>query len=133
MIMKYLSDYTNVKQTKLWNDNGAFFAFGQQQLDEKKQEGVVYVSLGMGLIAPKENASKIIEGLESIHAEGIQQDISDNGIKAIIHRELANHEAQIINDISDTVEALEGYGITRKQVNEEYKSFYKHCIDNDYF
>jgi len=131
--MKYLSDYTNVKQTKLWNDNGAFFAFGQQQLDEKKQEGVVYVSLGMGLIAPKENASKIIEGLESIHAEGIQQDISDNGIKAIIHRELANHEAQIINDISDTVEALEGYGITRKQVNEEYKSFYKHCIDNDYF
>jgi len=131
--MKYLSDYTNVKQTKLWNDNGAFFAFGQQQLDEKNQEGVVYVSLGMGLIAPKENASKIIEGLESIHAEGIQQDISDNGIKAIIHRELANHEAQIINDISDTVEALEGYGITRKQVNEEYKSFYKHCIDNDYF
>ena len=131
--MKYLSDYTNVKQTKLWNDNGAFFAFGQQQLDEKKQEGVAYVSLGMGLIAPKENASKIIEGLESIHAEGIQQDISDNGIKAIIHRELANHEAQITNDISSTMEALEGYGITRKQVNEEYQSFYQHCIDNDYF
>lgn len=131
--MKYLSDYTNVKQTKLWNDNGAFFAFGQQQLDEQKQEGVSYVSLGMGLIAPKENASKIIEGLESIHSEGIQQDISDNGIKAIIHRELANHEAQISGDVSNTVEALEGYGITRKQVNEEYKSFYKHCIDNDYF
>ena len=131
--MKYLSDYTNVKQTKLWNDNGAFFAFGDKQLDEKKQEGVAYVSLGMGLIAPKENASKIIEGLESIHAEGIQQDISENGIKAIIHRELANHEAQISNDISDTVEALEGYGITRAQVSAEYPSYFKHCVDNDYF
>ena len=131
--MKYLSDYTNVKQTKLWNDNGAFFAFGDKQLDEQKQEGVSYVSLGMGLIAPKENASKIIEGLESIHMEGIQQDISDNGIKAIIHRELANHEAQITNDISDTVEALEFYGITREQVSEEYPSYFKHCVDNDYF
>jgi hypothetical protein len=133
MIMKHLTDYTSDKLSKLWDDNGAFFAFGQQQLDEKKQEGVAYVSLGMGLIAPKENASKIIEGLESIHTEGIQQDISDNGIKAIIHRELANHEAQISGDVSNTVEALEGYGITRNQVNEEYKSFYQHCIDNDYF
>ena len=131
--MKYLSDYTNVKQTKLWNDNGAFFAFGDKQLDEKKQEGVAYVSLGMGLIAPKENASKIIEGLESIYTEGIQQDISDNGIKAIIHRELANHEAQIAGDISDTVEALEFYGITRAQVRAEYPSYFEHCVANDYF
>jgi len=131
--MKYLSDYTNVKQTKLWNDNGAFFAFGDKQLDEQKQEGVSYVSLGMGLIAPKENASKIIEGLESIYTEGIQQDISDNGIKAIIHRELANHEAQITNDISDTVEALEFYGITRAQVRAEYPSYFEHCVANDYF
>ena len=131
--MKYLSDYTNVKQTKLWNDNGAFFAFGDKQLDEQKQEGVAYVSLGMGLIAPKENASKIIEGLESIYTEGIQQDISDNGIKAIIHRELANHEAQIAGDISDTVEALEFYGITRAQVRAEYPSYFEHCVANDYF
>ena len=131
--MKYLSDYTNVKQTKLWNDNGAFFAFGDKQLDEKKQEGVAYVSLGMGLIAPKENASKIIEGLESIYTEGIQQDISDNGITAIIHRELSNHEAQITNDISDTVEALEFYGITRAQVRAEYPSYFEHCVANDYF
>jgi len=131
--MKYLSDYTSENQTKLLNDNGAFFAFGEKQLDEQTQEGVSYVSLGMGLIAPKENASKIIEGIESIHAEGIQQDISDNGIKAIIHRELANHEAQITNDISSTMEALEGYGITREQVSAEYPSYFEHCVANDYF
>jgi len=131
--MNYLSDYTSENQTKLLNDNGAFFAFGEKQLDEQTQEGVSYVSLGMGLIAPKENASKILKGLESIIAEGIQQDISDNGIKAIIHRELANYEAQITNDISTTLEALEDYGITRAQVSEEYPTYFQHCIDNDYF
>ena len=131
--MNYLSDYTSAKQTQLWNDNGAFFAFGQQQLDEKKQEGVVYVSMGSGLIVPKENASKILKGLESINTEGIKQDITENGIKAIIHRELANYEAQITGSISDTVEALEDYGITRLQVREEYNAYFQHCIDNDYF
>jgi hypothetical protein len=131
--MNYLSDYTSVKQTKLWNDNGAFFAFSQQQLDAEKKEGVVYVSMGLGLIAPKENAFKILKGLEAIHTEGIKQDISENGIKAIIHRELANYETQITGDISDTVDALEDYGITRAQVSAEYKAYFQHCIDNDYF
>jgi hypothetical protein len=131
--MNYLSDYTSAKQTQLWNDNGAFFAFSKKQLDEEKKEGVVYVSLGMGLIAPKENALKVIEGLESINTEGIKQDISENGIKAIIHRELANYEAQITGDISDTVQALEDYGITREQVSAEYPDYFQFCIDNDYF
>ena len=131
--MNYLSDYTSEKQTQLWNDNGAFFAFSKKQLNEEKKEGVVYVSLGMGLIAPKENASKVIEGLESINTEGIKQDISENGIKAIIHRELANYEAQITGDISDTVQALEDYGITREQVSAEYPAYFQFCIDNDYF
>jgi hypothetical protein len=131
--MNYLSDYTSAKQTQLWNDNGAFFAFSKKQLDEEKKEGVVYVSLGMGLIAPKENALKVIEGLESINTEGIKQDISENGIKAIIHRELANYEAQITGDISDTVQALEDYGITREQVSAEYPAYFQFCIDNDYF
>ena len=91
------------------------------------------MSLGMGLIAPEENASKIIEGLESINTEGIKQDISENGIKTIIRRELANYEAQLSGDLSDTVAALEDYGITREQVREEYKSYFQFCIDNDYF
>ena len=131
--MNYLSDYTSAKQTQLWNDNGAFFAFSKKQLNEEKKEGVVYVSMGSGLIVPKENASKILKGLESINTEGIKQDISENGIKAIIHRELANYEAQITGSISDTVEALGDYEITREQVREEYNAYFQHCIDNDYF
>ena len=131
--MNYLSDYTSENQTKLMNDNGAFFAYSQKQLDAEKKEGVVYVSMGSGLIAPKGNAARIFEGLESINTEGVKQDILENGIKAIIHRELANYETQITGDISDTVEALEDYGITRSQVSAEYKAYFQHCVDNDYF
>jgi len=131
--MNYLSDYTSENQTKLLNDNGAFFAFSTKQLNEHKKEGVVYVSMGSGLIAPKVNADKLLEGFESINTEGVKQDISENGIKAIIRRELGNYETQITGDISDTVEALEDYGITRAQVAAEYPAYFQHCIDNDYF
>ena len=62
--MNYLSDYTSENQTKLLNDNGAFFAFSTKQLNEHKKEGVVYVSMGSGLISPKVNISHTVEALE---------------------------------------------------------------------
>ena len=131
--MKTLHDYTSEKQTELLETNGAFFAFSQSQLNERKVDGVTYVSMGSGLILPKDNAEKVLKGFALINDAGIAQDIAENGIKSIIHRELANYEAQITGDITDTFEALEDYGITREQVSLEYKSFYQHCIDNDYF
>lgn len=39
--------------------NGAFWAFSNKQFDEQKKEGIKYVSMGQGLICPKENAHKI--------------------------------------------------------------------------
>ena len=44
--------------TPILEANGAFFAFSQSQFDEQKKEGVIYVSMGAGLICPKENADK---------------------------------------------------------------------------
>ena len=55
------------------------------------------------------------------------------GKKELIQYELGNHEAQITGDISDTVDALEGYGITREEVQAEYKEYFQKCIDNDWF
>lgn len=131
--MKYLSNYIEQKQTDLFNKTGAFFAFSQKQLDEKKQDNINYVSCGSGLIAPKENVNQLINGLETIHAEGIAEDIKENGKPAIIQRELGNHEAQITGDISDTVDSLDGYGITTAEVRAGYSVFYQTCIDNDWF
>ncbi|MGR5097050.1 DUF7659 family protein, partial [Vibrio maritimus] len=46
--MKYLSDYTQEKQTALFNETGAFFAFSNQQFDEAKKDGVKYCRITMG-------------------------------------------------------------------------------------
>ena len=131
--MKYLSNYVEQKQTTLFEQTGAFFAFSQKQLNERKLDNVEYVSCGSGLISPKDNVKPLLKGLETIHAEGIAEDIAENGKAAIIQRELGNHEAQITGDISDTVDSLDGYGITNEEVKAGYSVFYQNCIDNDWF
>jgi len=132
--MFYLSHYTNELQTELFNSTGAFFAFSQKQFDEAKQEGVKYTSLGGGMLCPSDNIDALTNGLDSITADGIAADIKANGLKAIIHRELANHESQISMDISDTVSALADYpGINEESILAEWKEYYQNCIDNDYF
>ncbi|NOH36598.1 DUF7659 family protein, partial [Vibrio chagasii] len=114
--MKYLSHYIQNKQTQAFDEAGAFFAFSNQQLDESKKEGVKYASLGMGLICPVDNAKQLMTRLDSIVQEGIAEDIKENGKKAIIRRELFNHECFYTNDICDCVEKLEGYGISYDEI-----------------
>jgi len=121
------------QRTNLFNQLGAFFAFNNAQFAEKQQENTTYVTMGAGLICPKENASELVDGLEKLSNESIRLDLANNTIKEIIHRELANHEAQITGDISDTVDALDGYPITVEQIQAEYSVFFQKCVDNDWF
>ena len=133
--MNYLSHYTENLQTELFKSTGAFFAFSDKQFEAGKAAGPIrYVSLGAGMICPKANVKTLIDGLDSINTNGIAADIAENGIKAIIHRELSNHEAQITMDISDTVDKLSDYpGITRETIQAEWKEYFQMCVDNDYF
>lgn len=128
--MKTLSNYTEEAQTALLNELGAFFAFSKQQYNEQAKDGIEYVSMGAGLIAPKDNAQKLFDGLEKIHTAGIAADIAENGIEAIIKRELYNHEAFYTNRLSDTVDALEGYNVTREQVAKVYSEEYNTATAN---
>jgi len=133
--MKYLSNYIESKQTELFNSTGAFFAFSDKQFNEGRAPGPIkYVSLGAGMICPKSNVKALLRGLSRINEEGIKADIAENGIKAIIHRELANHECQISMDISDAVDKLADYpGITEETVQAEWPEYFQNCVDNDYF
>ncbi|MEZ8330753.1 hypothetical protein AB6D10_23490 [Vibrio splendidus] len=123
--MKYLSHYIQDKQTQAFNDAGAFFAFSNQQFDEAKKDSVKYASLGMGLICPVDNAKQLMTRLDSIAQEGIAEDIKENGKKAIIRRELFNHECFYTNDICDCVEKLEGYGISYDDIYEVFNHIRK--------
>ncbi|NOQ30201.1 MAG: hypothetical protein GQ570_03665 [Helicobacteraceae bacterium] len=118
--MNYLTHYVQAKQTALFIKTRAFFAFSNEQLHAREEEGVEYVSMGAGMVCPKSNAKELYEGLKLITVEGIKEDIAENGIDAIIERELSNHEAYYVGNIEDTVEALEDYGVTPEQVLSVY-------------
>ena len=131
--MKYLTNYIEDAQTRCFNKAGAFFAFSNRQFDEAKKEGVEYFNMGAGLICPKVSADSLLRNLKSINKKGIKQDIKENGIKAIIHRELANHECQITMDITDCVNKLVDYPITREDIQAEWDEYFHECIGNDRF
>ena len=138
--MKYLNDYIQDEQTKLFNKTGSFFAFGNDQFHEgynklTKRFGkdIKLTDCGAGLFVYNKNYKELADGLKDINTTGIKQDIKENGINNIIHRELANHECQISMDITDAVEKLEDYGITRKQIREQWKVFFNNCVENDLF
>ncbi len=70
------------------------------------------------------NAEKVVEALDNIQKDAITQDIEENGIENIISRELGNHEAQITGSIGDTVDSLEGYGVSKEAIAKYYKEVY---------
>ena len=131
--MKYLSDYINSSQSNVLTKYGAFYAFSKQQLDEKRITGVEYESAGMGLIVPLGQSKALNIELDAVYDKGIEQDLKENGVTTIIHRELANHDCQISGDYGDVIRLLKQYGISADQVRAEYSIFYDDCVKNDYF
>lgn len=123
----------NQLHDKLFLTTGAFFAFSTKQFNEAKTADTKYVDLGAGLICPKVNMKELIEGMTRISKQVIAIDLEQNTVSEIIQRELANHEAQITYDISDTFDALDGYNITREQVQNEFDDFFNKCVENDWF
>lgn len=119
--MKYLSDYMEPHQTKLFEECGVFFAFSQEQFEKGKKEGVEYVSLGAGTICPEEHAKHVVEEICRIADECVKQDLEENGKDAVIHRELANHECWYTGCIEDCCVALADYPITREEIVAVYR------------
>lgn len=131
--MKPLNEYVEQARTELFDKEGAFFAFSNEQLDEHKIEGVKYVSLGYGLIAPKENAKRLMEDMDKLHFQAINLRLAEYGLSRIAQYELANYESQISMDWSTAHDVLKDYGITDEQMQEEWKIFWNNCVENDLF
>ena len=130
--MKTFNDYINDKHTKLFEETGTFFAFSSEQFKEKSKPGVKYADCGSGMICPKENVDKLLEGLKQARIEAVQEDLEENGKEAIIKRELMNHECFYTNDVEDAMRILKLYDCTLEEVK---KTFYeeKENLDPDYY
>ena len=110
------------KQSVLFSETGTFFAFSNKQYKEKAKKDVAYVSLGSGMITPKDNANKVIEQLHKIYKDAVKEDIKENGKDTIILRELENHECFYVGNIEDAVEKLKDYPITEDEIKFIYQN-----------
>lgn len=128
--MKYLQDYIQDKQTALFDELGVFFAFSKEQFEEgvekhgdKKPEGTKWASMGMGMYLPSVNVDEFIKRHKKIAAEGIKQDLAENGRSGVLQRELANYEVDYTGDIHDPNfrDGISGYDFTEEEILTEYK------------
>ena len=125
--------------TPILEANGAFFAFSQSQFDEQKKEGVIYVSMGAGLICPKENADKLHEEVKRNSKKAIKAEIKKKGAKAIIRHEYFNHESQISMSTESAENALKRYietapnEFTKELISETFKECFNEAIEKDLF
>ena len=120
--MKHLSNYTEKPQSELFDRLGVFFAFSTQQFNKSKKENVKYCNMGQGMICPVGTGKEVMDELDKIQQQGIAQDIAENGRNCIISRELGNHECYYTGSISDCVDCLEQYDITREEIAEVFQA-----------
>ena len=123
--MKYLTDYTETAQTELFNKLGVFFAFSLEQFEENKtplKKNEKYISIGAGCYMPSSSYENFKKGMKKLQKEGIKKDIKENGIDKIILRELYNHECFYTMDINDSIEALQGYKVTEKDIYAVFRN-----------
>lgn len=113
---------------KVLDNNGAFWAFGDNQFKEQRVDGVAYVSLGAGLICPRENVEKLEKELNEAIAEKKRAEreklderarelkIDKLPIEERIHnRKILIREAMSrINNYMDSCEVAEYYKIIEK-------------------
>ena len=130
-----LNQFAEKLNSKVFTKYGCFFAFSNEQLKKGiKRDFGKYASVGSGLYIPSIFTGKVIDKLNTNHDRAIKQVMESNTKKEIIWYELSNHEAQITGDIDDSWDALECYPhITKQNVIDEYRAYYKNCVDNDYF
>lgn len=99
--MKSISQFTESKQTELFDKYGCFFAFSNEQFDKQKKEGTTYVSMGGGLLCPKENAEAFYNDFETMIDRATKEYFELYGAEKIIRYEYFNHEIQITGDIDE--------------------------------
>ena len=135
--MKYLTDYTKDAQSALFKELHVMFAFSDDQLIEAMAEHNItdkksLVSLGAGLILPRDNVKEFMARLEEIVAAAVVLDLAENGRDGVLERELGNHEiGYSFNGYRDQnfQDSISDYGFTPDEIKAAY---YTHMEEHEY-
>jgi len=122
--MKYLTDYTEKEQTRLFNKYNVFFAFGTDQFNEQAKEGLKYISRDAGMYQGYKDSKELKEfdkEWDKMLENAIKQDLKENGKEKIIERELNNHECYYTGEIDQSViNSLSDYNISKKEIVDQF-------------
>jgi hypothetical protein len=109
------------EQSKLFEELGVFFAFGNKQFNEQRVAGVEYCSvLQAGDCVPVNNASEFAQRLAALQKAARDTELAEKGIERIIEDALVNHECFYTGYVSDAVDVLAHYEVTLEQVRAIY-------------
>lgn len=137
--METTRDYTNQLIDELFELHGAFFAIGDKQIKEQADPAIKYVSLGSGIICPKDNAQALAKGMKNINKLTVIRDLWLNSPEFIIEREFYNYETQIAMDTADLIESLSDYKkyypelFTDEIINKTVKECFNKAAEKDWF
>lgn len=129
----------DAQMTALYKRLGAFYAFSRSQLNEKRIEGVKYVSLFGGLICPKDNVDELMKQSEIYINEEAKREYEEKGVDRIISHAYFNYETQITGDTTDAEESLEIYVelypdvFTPEKIRGGFAAAHKQAVENDWF
>ena len=111
--------------TKVFEKYGTFFAFSDKQFNEQKKDGVKYVSLGAGMITPKDTADAMLKELDKAIDTAQAKDKELNSKEQIILRELINYECFYVCSPAEAIENLKPYNYTESEIIEVYNNHFK--------
>jgi|5B_taG_2_1085324.scaffolds.fasta_scaffold15927_2 hypothetical protein len=129
---KTLKQIKHDEQTKILKNNGAFFAFNDQQYKEQKKQNTIYVNMGVGLICPKNNAKTLKKELDELNKKAIKKQMETQSIKEIVFKNCSNYELQYsYNGEQEIKDILKDYPIKEIEIIRYYQEYIKYCVDND--
>lgn len=118
------------RTSKILDDLGIFFAFSDEQFEEKAQEGVAYVYGQHGEIIPEQNVKEYYIRMKE--AQDIRKKAYAHNVDMddCIRYELSSHEAWYTYSIEDAMGAVKS---SFPDVTEDdmWRVFKKYDADND--
>ena len=132
--MQTINQLAKTQVTAILNKYHTFFAFSNEQFEDQVNKDYKYVACPHGMYAPKQYADNVMSEISAAYSDAAKVVQSQSSKKERIWYEFSNHECQISMDYSDAVDALSSFDdITIEDIKSEWKAYFSHCVDNDYF